>query len=64
MPEANTVYSKNSIVKFNQMVYNNGNHFNPGDSIFIAPHSGLYFFSWTVQTYGSERDDMHSIESW
>jgi hypothetical protein len=43
---------KNSIVKFDEVSVNEGNHFNSGDGIFVAPVSvsGTYLFSWTTQT--------------
>ena len=41
---------KNSIVKFDEVSINEGNHFNSGDGIFVAPVSGTYQFSWTTLT--------------
>jgi hypothetical protein len=37
-----------SIVKFDEVPINEGNHFNSGDGIFVAPVSGTYQFSWTT----------------
>ena len=54
MPFANTIYNKNSIVKFNRAILNEGNHFSPGDSIFIAPQSALYMFAWSIQSAGGK----------
>lgn len=51
MEYADITYNKNSIVKFKDVLYNEGKHFFPGDSIFIAPISGVYLFSWTIQSY-------------
>ncbi|CAC5389946.1 unnamed protein product [Mytilus coruscus] len=48
----NTHLQMNSIVKFDTQFI--GNNFNTGDGIFIAPISGVYLFSWTVQTYSSK----------
>lgn len=45
-----TTLNKNSIVKFDEVSINEGNHFNPGDGIFVAPVSGTYQFSWTTLT--------------
>ena len=42
--------NKNSIVKFDEASVNEGNHFNPGDGIFVSPVSGTYQFSWTTLT--------------
>ena len=43
-----TMLNKNSIVKFDEVSVNEGNHFNSGDGIFVAPVSGIYQFSWTT----------------
>ena len=53
MPNIDVEYNKNSITKFPDVVFNEGNHFNPGDSIFIAPVSGVYLLSWAVQGHNS-----------
>ena len=45
-----TTLNKNSIVKFDEVSVNEGNHFNSGDGIFVAPVSGTYQFSWTTIT--------------
>jgi hypothetical protein len=47
---ATTTLNKNSIVKFDDVSVNEGNHFNSGDDIFVAPVSGTYQFSWTTIT--------------
>ena len=47
---ATTTLNKNSIVKFDEVSVNEGNHFNSGDGIFVAPVSGTYQFSWTTIT--------------
>ncbi|XP_063409403.1 complement C1q-like protein 3 [Mytilus trossulus] len=39
-----------SIVKFNDVVINVGNHYNSGDGIFVAPVAGVYQFSWMTLT--------------
>ena len=46
--------NKNSIVKFDEVSVNEGNHFNSGDGIFVAPVSGIYQFSWTTITTSSK----------
>ena len=43
-----TILNKESIVKFDEVSINEGNHFNSGDGIFVAPVSGIYQFSWTT----------------
>ncbi|CAG2216917.1 unnamed protein product [Mytilus edulis] len=45
---AATTLNKNSIVKFDQVITETGNNFNPGDGIFVSPVSGIYLFSWTT----------------
>ena len=49
-----TILNKNSIVKFDEASVNEGNHFNSGDGIFVAPVSGTYQFSWTTLTTNSK----------
>lgn len=51
MSASDITYNANSIVKFGTVLYNEGNHFNPGDSVFVSPVSGVYLFSWTTQSY-------------
>ncbi|XP_052083063.1 complement C1q and tumor necrosis factor-related protein 9B-like [Mytilus californianus] len=43
-----------SIVKFNEVVINEGNHYNSGDGIFVAPVAGVYQFSWMTLTDSSD----------
>ena len=54
MPAADITLNKNSIVKFSEVLNNEGNHFNPGDSVFVSPVSGVYLFSWTTTTTSSK----------
>ena len=51
-----TTLNTNSIVKFDEAVLNEGNHFNTGDGVFVAPVSGIYQFTWTTLTYNTNRD--------
>jgi hypothetical protein len=39
---ATITLNKNSIVKFDEVSVNEGNHFNSGDGIFVAPVYGTY----------------------
>jgi len=54
MTAADLTFNKNSIVKFSDVLNNQGNHFNFGDSIFVSPVSGVYLFSWTTMTYSGK----------
>jgi hypothetical protein len=51
---ATITLNKNSIVKFDEVSVNEGNHFNSGDGIFVAPVYGTYQFSWTTITINSK----------
>jgi hypothetical protein len=42
------------IVKFDEVSVNEGNHFNSGDGIFVAPVSGTYQFSLTTLISSSQ----------
>ena len=50
MTNTDIILNKNSVVKFSEVLNNEGNHFNSGDSIFVSPVSGVYLFSWTIMT--------------
>ncbi|CAC5396330.1 unnamed protein product [Mytilus coruscus] len=49
-----TTLNKNSIVKFDEVMINEGNHFNSGDGIFVSPVTGIFQFSWTILTTTSK----------
>ena len=49
-----TILNINSIVKFDEVSVNEGNHFNSGDGIFVAPVSGTYQFSLTTLISSSQ----------
>lgn len=42
--------NKDSIVKFDEIMINEGNRFNSGDGIFVSPVTGIFQFSWTTLT--------------
>jgi hypothetical protein len=44
------ILNKNSIVKFDELSVSEGNHFNSGDGICVAPVARNYLFSWTTLT--------------
>ena len=41
--------------KFDQVIFNDGNAYNPTLGVFTAPFPGVYTFSLQIFTYGSER---------
>ncbi|VDI27999.1 Hypothetical predicted protein [Mytilus galloprovincialis] len=47
----------NSIVKFDTEFVDEENNFNTGDGIFVAPVSGVYLFSWAIQTHYSQNEE-------
>ncbi|CAC5405092.1 unnamed protein product [Mytilus coruscus] len=51
---SSTTLNKYSIVKFDNVITDEGGNFNPGDGIFVSPVTGVYLFSWTVFTASSK----------
>jgi hypothetical protein len=47
-----------SVIKFDKIVINNGNHYHPTDGVFVAPISGVYMFAWNTLTYSG--DSLHT----
>lgn len=41
---------KNHIIKFERVLVNEGNGYDPSTGKFTAPVDGVYFFSWTYHT--------------
>ncbi|VDI40036.1 Hypothetical predicted protein [Mytilus galloprovincialis] len=54
MPEVVVDYNKNSIVKFSNVLFNEGDIFNHGDGVFVSPVTGVYLFSWTILTFNGK----------
>lgn len=42
--------NQRSIVKFNEIQYEEGANFNSGDGVFVSPVSGVFMFAWTIRT--------------
>ena len=43
-----------SVIKFDKIMINNGNHYHPTDGVFVAPISGVYMFSWNTLTFNNK----------
>ena len=43
-----------SIIKFDKIMINNGNHYHPADGVFVAPISGVCMFCWNTLTSNSK----------
>lgn len=43
----------NQTVPFNKVLLNDGNAFNVHTGIFSCPHSGVYLFTFNIETYGN-----------
>jgi hypothetical protein len=43
-----------SVIKFDKIMINNGNHYHPADGVFVAPISGVYMFAWNTLTFNSK----------
>ncbi|XP_052081932.1 uncharacterized protein LOC127719732 [Mytilus californianus] len=48
---SDTVLNINSIVKFNEIQFDEGANFNSGDGVFVSTVSGVFMFAWTICTY-------------
>ncbi|CAC5406911.1 unnamed protein product [Mytilus coruscus] len=44
---------RESTVVFDTIVINEGSHYNNYDGLFVAPRDGIYLFSWTVLSFGT-----------
>jgi hypothetical protein len=42
------IFNKDSILVFETVIVNEGEHCDPYDGVFVAPQKGVYLFSWTV----------------
>jgi hypothetical protein len=47
-----TDLSKDHTIKFDRIVTNIGNHYNPNSGTFTAPQHGLYVFTWNLYCHG------------
>ncbi|XP_052081922.1 uncharacterized protein LOC127719724 [Mytilus californianus] len=54
---SDTVLNINSIVKFNEIQFDEGADFNSGDGVFVSPVSGVFMFAWTTLTHGGKSID-------
>lgn len=52
-----TVLNINSIVKFNEIQFDEGADFNSGDGVFVSPVSGVFMFAWTTLTHSGKSID-------
>jgi hypothetical protein len=41
-------FNEDVILVFETVIVNEGEHYDPYDGVFVAPHKGVYLFSWTV----------------
>ena len=42
-----------SILVFETVIVNEGEHYDPYDGVFVAPQKGVYLFSWRVSGNGA-----------
>lgn len=49
---------QNNVVKFNQVLLNEGNGYSGETGIFTAPDDGVYFFDWTITV--DNGDEFHT----
>lgn len=58
-----TVLNINSIVKFNEIQFDEGADFNSGDGVFVSPVSGVFMFAWTTLTHSGKSIDTECCKS-
>jgi len=47
-------FNKDTILVFETVIVNEGEHYDPYDGVFVAPQKGVYLFSWTVSGYSAK----------
>jgi hypothetical protein len=45
-------FNVDTILVFETVIVNEGEHYDPYDGVFVAPQKGVYLFSWTVSGNG------------
>jgi hypothetical protein len=45
-------FNVDTILVFETVIVNEGEHYDPYDGVFVAPQKGFYLFSWTVSGNG------------
>ena len=51
--DKHVTFNKDAILVFETVIVNEGEHYDPYDGVFVAPHKGVYLFSWTMSGYTS-----------
>ena len=46
-------FNVDTILVFETVIVNEGEHYDPYDGVFVAPQKGVYLFSWTVSGNGA-----------
>ncbi|KAH3740400.1 hypothetical protein DPMN_047106, partial [Dreissena polymorpha] len=54
--KTNTYYNTDTIIKFDRVYYNKGNHYSPSTGIFTSPVSGVNVFMFNAQLDGDPND--------
>ena len=47
------IFNKDSILVFETVIVDEGEHYDPYDGVFVAPQKGVYLFSWTVSGHST-----------
>ena len=48
-------YADQENIAFDEVLVNDGGHYDPDTGLFVCPVNGMYFVTWTMQVVNGER---------